>query len=189
MFIEVVEQKIVFTLSIKKGSSQAVSQSQSISVQLIITGGTIDSYYDIDQCTTVPRESTGIPEFLEKYIKVVSENLEVREICMKDSRDINDDDIREVLDAILTSSQTHHVITHGTFTVFDTARSLSGLLPDGHEQVIVLTGAMWPLDGFAPNDAGFNLGFALGALRNQQPGVYVAFNGELFHPDARSGLH
>ena len=135
----------------------------------------------------MPRESTGIPEFLEKYIKMGRDNSNVCEICMKDSRDINNDDIRAVLDTILTSSQAHHAITHGTFTAFDTARSLSELLPDGHEQVIVLTGAMWPLDGFPPNDAGCNLGFAFGAIRNQLPGV--AFNGELFHPDARGGLH
>lgn len=42
------------------------------------------------------------------------------------------------------------------------------------------TGSMLPLKGFAPTDAPFNLGFAIGALTLVKPGVYLAMNGKLF---------
>ncbi len=33
-------------------------------IQLVVTGGTIDSFYDTDQCTTVCHDETAIPDFL-----------------------------------------------------------------------------------------------------------------------------
>ncbi|MCW8330936.1 asparaginase domain-containing protein [Photobacterium sp. SDRW27] len=158
-------------------------------IQIIITGGTIDSYYDIDACTALCHQHTVIPEFITKFGQVPPNEFELCELCMKDSRDITLQDINEMSAAINLSNCNRHIITHGTFTLFDSARRLQTLLPKEHGQSIVFTGAMWPLVGFSPNDAGFNLGSALMAARLAAPGIYIAFNGKLYQPDDLEGLH
>ncbi|PSW05230.1 asparaginase domain-containing protein [Photobacterium lipolyticum] len=158
-------------------------------IQIVITGGTIDSFYDTEQCTTVCHKKTAIPEFLMKFAKISKDEFELFPVCMKDSRDIGTKEIQEVSNAIINSNCAHHIVTHGTFTLFESARKLMALLPDDHGRVIVFTGAMWPLVGFSPNDAGFNLGSAFIAARLAEPGVYVAFNGKLYLPNDLEGLH
>ncbi|MGF1758623.1 asparaginase [Photobacterium sagamiensis] len=158
-------------------------------IQLVVTGGTIDSFYDTERCTTVCHDETAIPEFLAKFAKISKDEFELFPVCMKDSRDIGPKEIQEVSTAIANSNCTHHIVTHGTFTLFESARKLMALLPENHGHVIVFTGAMWPLVGFSPNDAGFNLGSAFIAARLAKPGVYVAFNGKLYLPNDLEGLH
>jgi len=158
-------------------------------IQLVVTGGTIDSFYDTDQCTTICHDETAIPDFLTKFAKISKDEFELFQVCMKDSRDIGTKEIQEVSNAIINSNCAHHIVTHGTFTLFESARKLMALLPDDHGRVIVFTGAMWPLVGFSPNDAGFNLGSAFIAARLADPGVYVAFNGKLYLPNDQDGLH
>ncbi|WP_299020000.1 asparaginase domain-containing protein [uncultured Photobacterium sp.] len=158
-------------------------------IQIIVTGGTIDSYYDIDACTTLCHQKTVIPEFITKFGQIPKNEFELTEICMKDSREINLQNIEEISAAIRLSNCCRHIITHGSFSLFDSARRLQTLLPKEHNQVIVFTGAMWPLVGFSPNDAGFNLGSAFIAAQLASPGIYVAFNGKLYQPDELEGLH
>ncbi|ELR67966.1 asparaginase [Photobacterium marinum] len=158
-------------------------------IQIIVTGGTIDSYYDIDACTTLCHQQTAIPEFITKFAQIPDCEFELTEICMKDSRKINHQDLEKISTAISLSNCNRHIITHGTFTLFDNARRLQTLLAHNHQQVVIFTGAMWPLVGFSPNDAGFNLGSAFIAARLAQPGIYVAFNGKLYQPDDLEGLH
>jgi len=158
-------------------------------IQLVVTGGTIDSFYDTDQCTTVCHEETAIPDFLVKFANITGDEYELFNACMKDSREISNEDIQEVSNAIINSNCSRHIVTHGTFTLFESARTLMAMLPDNHGQIIVFTGAMWPLVGFSPNDAGFNLGSAFVAARLATPGVYIAFNGKLYLPTDQEGLH
>lgn len=61
----------------------------------------------------------------------------------------------------------------------ETAEYLAGRIASKTKRV-VLTGSMLPLKGFAPTDAPFNLGFAIGALTLVKPGVFLAMNGKLF---------
>lgn len=166
-----------------------MTQNNKKKVHLVITGGTIDSYYDVDKCTTMPRQSSVIGSFLKDYIRMGSEQVEISEICMKDSRDISQQDIEKVRESILSSPLSRHVVTHGTFTMFTSARLLQALLPEQHGQVIVFTGAMYPLEGFSPNDAGFNLGSATIAAKCLPSGVYVVFNGEIYQPNEMENLH
>lgn len=53
------------------------------SIHFIITGGTIDSYYEGTQDTVIPNEHSVIPEFI-KSTKLYNE-LIFSEVCMKDS--------------------------------------------------------------------------------------------------------
>lgn len=158
-------------------------------IQLVVTGGTIDSFYDTDKCTTVCHDETAIPDFLAKFAGITEQECELFSACMKDSREITDEDIQAVSNAIINSNCSHHIVTHGTFTLFDSARKLMAMLPEEHGQTIVFTGAMWPLVGFSPNDAGFNLGSAFVAARLAAPGIYIAFNGKLYLPTDQEGLH
>ena len=66
------------------------------------------------------------------------------------------------------------VITHGTDTMIETARKLSGI----KSKVIVLTGAMKP-EKFSDSDASFNIGVAVGAIGLLTSGVYIAMNGRV----------
>ncbi len=59
-------------------------------INFIITGGTIDSYYEGTKDTVVPNEHSIIPRFIKSL------NLEnptkFTELCMKDSRNITKKD-------------------------------------------------------------------------------------------------
>ncbi|MGB5444409.1 MAG: asparaginase domain-containing protein [Psychromonas sp.] len=166
-----------------------MTSKDSKKIQLIITGGTIDSYYDIDKCTTMPHKTSVLPAFLDKYARVGSSKIETSEICMKDSRDITKEDIYAVYKAIIENGNSRHIVTHGTFTLFASARYLQTLLADNHGQVIIFTGSMIPLEGFSPNDAGFNLGSAIMAAQCLDAGVYIAFNGQIYTPEDMHSLH
>ena len=69
------------------------------------------------------------------------------------------------------------LITHGTFTMAETAAYLGKRISD---KTIVLTGSMIPLTE-PKNDAEFNLGGAFIAVQLLPVGVYVVFNGIVFH--------
>lgn len=74
------------------------------------------------------------------------------------------------------------LITHGTYTMPDTARYLKANLKR-HDQVIILTGSMTPLKGFELSDDPFNLGYAVAKLQELEPGVYLCMNGKVFSAD------
>ena len=57
-------------------------------IHFIITGGTIDSYYDGTQDTAVPNQESIIPGFI-KNLKLPIEH-QFTTVCMKDSRAITD---------------------------------------------------------------------------------------------------
>ena len=150
------------------------------SVRIVLTGGTIDSYWDGTKDTAIPLEHSALPKFIEGlrlYIPV-----EFTEVCMKDSRSLTQNDRAAIVKAITSSSEKKIIITHGTYTMPDTAKYLEAHLPKDNDKIIILTGSMIPLTGFAPSDAPFNVGFAFSNLDHQKPGVYVAMNGKIFSP-------
>jgi L-asparaginase len=67
------------------------------------------------------------------------------------------------------------VITHGTDTLLETGKFLTGRCPD---KLVVLTGAMRP-ERFSNSDAPLNLGMAIAAVQCLPPGVYVAMHGRI----------
>jgi len=64
----------------------------------------------------------------------------------------------------------------------DTARFLKANLKRD-DQTIVLTASAIPINGFAPSDGPFNLGYAISKLEDLKPGIYVAINGKVFSPE------
>lgn len=146
----------------------------------IITGGTIDSGYDGAKDTVVPLKKSVIPTFMAT-IRPADEFV-FEQLCMKDSRQLKPSDVDNILAAVKRSPHRRIIITHGTYTMPDTARFLKARLGKT-QRIIVLTGSMIPIHGFAPSDGTFNLGFALGRLDSLSPGVHIAMNGKIFTPE------
>ena len=98
-------------------------------IHFIITGGTIDSYYDGTKDTAVPNQESVIPGFI-KNLKLPIEH-QFTTVCMKDSRTITDEDRSAMINVIQESTATKFIITHGTYTMPDTARYLKTHLRGG----------------------------------------------------------
>lgn len=154
--------------------------ADSQKIHFIITGGTIDSYYNGIQDTVVPNEHSVIPEFINS-LKLCNETT-FTEICMKDSRALNQADREEMLKTLEKIPSKKVIITHGTYTMPDTARYIKANLKR-NDQTIIITASMMPIRGFSPSDGTFNLGYALAQVQTLSPGVYVTINGTIFKPD------
>lgn len=150
-------------------------------ILFIITGGTIDSVWSGAKDTAVVAEHSILPGYFEKLQRNLKFPYEIsfKEICMKDSREITDDDRENVLKAIENSKADKIIITHGTFTMPVTARFLESKLKE-NKRTIILTGSMVPIEGFDFSDGPFNLGFTISEVLKQDPGIYVCMNSQTF---------
>ncbi len=147
-------------------------------VRIIITGGTIDKVHDTrsEGLGFSPDGATHIPEML----RIGRCHFPVVELVMlKDSLYFDDQDRRAISEAVSASEESAIVITHGTGTMGDTARFLTGVAPD---KTVVLTGAMRPFSLNA-SDGEFNLGGAVVAAQLLSPGVWGVMNGRTFPAD------
>jgi L-asparaginase len=149
-------------------------------IHFIITGGTIDSYYDGSKDTAVPNKESIIPSFVKSLR--LHNNAEFTTICMKDSRELKHEDLEKILETVEASPHDKILITHGTYTMPDTARFLKANLKR-NDQTIILTASAIPISGFSPSDGPFSLGYAVAKLENLEHGVYVAINGKVFSPE------
>lgn len=150
------------------------------SIHFIITGGTIDSYYDGTKDAVVPNERSVIPEFINS-LRLYKES-SFSEICMKDSREFAQTDLNQILKAVEESPKQKIIITHGTYTMPDTARYLKANLKR-NDQIILLTGSLIPIKGFSPSDGPLSLGYAIAKLEELKPGIYVCMNCKTFNPE------
>jgi len=149
-------------------------------IHFILTGGTIDSYYDGSKDTAVPNEHSVVPKYI-KSLKLYEET-EFTEICMKDSREMTENDRKKIIEVIDSSEEKRIIITHGTYTMPDTARYLNVNLKNKNK-VIIFVASMIPLSGFTETDAGFNLGYAVAKSQDLNEGIYVCMNGRIFSPE------
>ena len=74
------------------------------------------------------------------------------------------------------SAESKILITHGTFTMDQTAKHLGELNLD---KTIVMVGS-FILGNNQQTDAPFNLGYALSSLHFLNKGVYIVMNGNIF---------
>ena len=153
----------------------------------MLTGGTMDSTWSGKTDTAIISEHSVIPNYFRTLI--IYPEVEFSEICMKDSRNISGRDIDLLLETIEKSKALMVVVTHGTYTMPDTAKFIEANLKRA-DQTIIFTGSMIPLDGFYPTDAPFNLGYALANAQHLSPGVYLCMNGDTFTPnEVAKNLH
>ena len=144
-------------------------------IRFLAAGGTIDKVY-FDRKSHYQVGESRVGEILKDAN--VAFDYECESILRKDSLDMTDKDRRMLFDTIAAEPHRHIVVTHGTDTMIQTARSLQAL----RDKVIVLTGAMQPAR-FKISDAEFNVGCAVAAVQTLPPGVYIAMNGRIFHPE------
>ena len=142
-------------------------------IVILATGGTFDKEYN---------EITGKLFFNKSHIKEMLDlgrcriEVDIKNVMLKDSLDMNSNDRKLILDACLETNATNIVITHGTDTMTDSAKLLSQNITN---KTIVFTGAMIPYK-FGSSDGLFNLGSALTAVQTLSPGIYIAINGNIF---------
>ncbi|MDG1841753.1 MAG: asparaginase domain-containing protein [Crocinitomicaceae bacterium] len=139
-------------------------------IAFIQTGGTIDKDY--------PKVTKGWAfEIAEPAFNRILEKLnpsfsyQSYEAFKKDSQEITSKD-RAKLKALCKSiAEDKIIITHGTDTMAETARSLSSI-----NKTIIVTGAMKP-ERFSNSDAPINLGAAIAACQTLTVGSYLVMHG------------
>ena len=149
-------------------------------IRIVVTGGTFDKEYN-ELNGTLFFKDTHVPEMLRLGRSRVE--VTVDPLLMMDSLDMTADHRARIVEACRTAPESRVVITHGTDTMVETARTLA-TSPD-HAlagKTIVLTGAMVPY-AFGSSDGLFNLGSALSFVQVLPPSVYIAMNGQYFRWD------
>lgn len=154
-------------------------------IRILTTGGTIEKSYCEAEGTLKNRASI-IRDGLIAALRLPYTRLELESVLNKDSLEMDDDDRRQIADAIARTAEQGEpiVVLHGTDTMSDTADYCFGKL--GTPAVpVVFTGAMKPM-GFIDSDARQNVIEALLAARLMPPGFYIAFHNRVLPiPGAR----
>lgn len=143
-------------------------------IMIYTTGGTIDKIY-FDKKSEFQVGEPQIIQLLEEANLFI--DYEVESILRKDSLDLTDEDRQLIADCVKSDPHQRILITHGTDTMIETARTLA-LIPD---KTIVLTGSMQPAN-LRSSDAVFNIGYAIASVQMLAPGTYLAINGQIFDP-------
>ena len=143
-------------------------------IQLFTTGGTIEGIDYVDDIGIADSNIT-IKDFLTNAN--IGFDYTIENVFKKDSRSITDEDRELLVRKIKETNATKVIITHGTFTMEDTAKYIGKL---NLKKTIVLVGS-FVLGTSNNTDAPFNLGYAICSVQFLKPDVYVAMNGTIFH--------
>ena len=145
-------------------------------IKIFATGGTFDKEYN---------EINGELFFKETHLNELLKlgrsqlNVKIETLMLIDSLKMNQKDRNFILEKCANEKTNKIIITHGTDTMIDTAKTLANKI---NNKIIILTGAMIPIK-FGSSDGLFNLGSALSFVQILEPGIYVTMNGRYFHWD------
>ncbi|MEY4669585.1 MAG: hypothetical protein RL518_2284 [Pseudomonadota bacterium] len=148
---------------------------QPVDIALFTTGGTIDGA-DSDLGTSRPESDAAKWLGAQGGVTLVAHAL-----FNKDSRLISDADRAHMVARIHGCSSQLVLVTHGTFTIAESAKTLKRALGDT-TKTILFVGAWRPF-GKVESDAPSQMEFALATLRYGCPGVWIAMDGRLWDPD------
>jgi len=143
-------------------------------LEIFTTGGTIDKVYFDAKSTFEVGESPILDVLREANLCI---DYQITPLLRKDSLELTDEDRALVRQAVLDSTASQIVITHGTDTMIATAKALAAI----PGKTIILTGSMQPAR-FRLTDAVFNVASAMMAAQTLLEGVYIAMNGRIFDP-------
>jgi len=146
-----------------------------LTIRILTTGGTFDKVY-FDALSEFHIGDPMAGALLEEANVTFAYTVE--SLLRKDSLDITEEDRELIRSRVEGVSESMVLITHGTDTMVETAKSLQGI----NNKTIVLFGAMQPAR-MRYSDAMFNLGIASGAVQILPAGIYIAMNGRIFNPD------
>ena len=143
-------------------------------IAILTTGGTIEGLDYIDG-----KVKTNSNISIKDFLTAANVDFEytIESVFKKDSRAINESDREQLVSKIVESDALKILITHGTFTMEDTAKYIG---KKDLNKTIVLVGS-FILGSSADTDAPFNLGYAISSLQFLKPDVYIAMNGQIFH--------
>jgi L-asparaginase len=147
-----------------------------MSIRIFVTGGTFDKEYN-ELSGELFFKKTHLYEMLK--LGRCGLVFHIKTLMMIDSLEMTDSDRKIILENCIRADEDKIVITHGTDTMVETAKFLSGHVKD---KAILLTGAMIPYK-FGSSDGLFNLGSALAFVQTLPHGVYIAMNGKYFNWD------
>ncbi len=154
-------------------------------VHFIKLGGTIEffdpAYEEINR--KLMKLDTTIDSYLRNLIQPHF-SFSAESLVAKDSREVTVEDRARLIKVIATSPHKNIIVTHGTYTMWQTAEYLEKAFSETKklgDKKIILTGSMIPIAGFSISDAGFNLGFTIASFSSAKPGVYMSMNGDTFH--------
>ena len=122
---------------------------------------------------------TSIENYLKNMVKPHF-TYSIETVCEKDSREVTTEDLEKLAQAIENSPHENILITHGTFTMSNTAQFLD---KKALKKKVILTGSMVPIIGFSVSDAAFNLGYSIASFEHLNTGVYICMNGGIFKSD------
>ena len=142
-------------------------------IHILTTGGTIEGLDYVDE-NGITESNISIKAFLNNANVDFKYNIE--SVFKKDSRAIDENDRKLLVSKIVESNATKILITHGTFTMEDTAKYIGRL---NLKKTIVLVGS-FILGSSENTDAPFNLGYAISSLQLLKPDVYITMNGQFF---------
>ena len=144
-----------------------------VHILFIQTGGSIDK--DYPKVTRAYAFEIAKPAVMRIADRIrAGFTYDIVELLKKDSQDITDSDRQLIYKTCLDSKFDKIIITHGTDTMIETAKVLSGI----SDKTIILTGAMVP-EKFKNTDADFNVGSAVGAISVLPSGTYIAMHGRV----------
>ena len=151
-------------------------------IHVIIAGGTLDFHsnpnYERQQDQVdllVPRKESIVPRFLQNRVKIASDEILFSRACLKDSREINDDDLTAMDNLVKSSPYEKVLITHGILNMGETKAYLETTAAEQNKSVGIV-GSRMPLSEYR-SDAGFNLGYAIAKMQSEERGIHT------FHPD------
>ncbi len=142
-------------------------------IKIFITGGTFDKEYN-ELTGQLYFKKTHLFEMLEKGRCHLE--LEIETLMMADSLEMTNIQRSYIVQRCTETPHRQVVVTHGTDTMTETAKSLAEARLD---KTVILTGAMIPYK-FGSSDGMFNLGSALSFVQTLPIGVYIAMNGLYF---------
>ena len=147
-----------------------------MAIKIFVTGGTFDKEYN-EISGELYFNNTHVREILDLGRAQV--DVKIKELMLLDSLDMKNEHRDVILENCTQTKDEKIIITHGTDTMIDTAKTLANKITN---KIIILTGAMIPIK-FGSSDGLFNLGSALSFVQILEPGIYVTMNGRYFHWD------
>ena len=111
------------------------SLQNKCTIHVIVTGGTIDG---IEGNTPAGHKSPVVD-----YLQGINPNFTIVEtiVCLKDSREINDADRAHVYETILQSANHLFLVTHGTWTMCESAEYILSKVNKLVDKTVVFVGS------------------------------------------------
>lgn len=150
-----------------------------ISIALFTTGGSCEKIsnphteqWEYPSKRWISEKGQIVPKMIKKSGIIIENH---QPVCMKDSTDINDDDLPNISQKLSHIKYNFNIVTCGLDAIADVSRIILGLSPtesSDSKRIVVFMGSEYPADNWPKNDFLFNLGLACSLKSGSKPGFY-----------------